>query len=165
MCIVIINGPNLNLLGRRETSIYGTQSMEQVLLDIQRAYPDLHLIYKQSNHEGDLIDWLQEYGMPASSMYGEDMLESNLHPIQGIILNAGGYTHTSVALRDAVAACQVPVVELHISDIYQREEFRRVSLLTDVATHAVIGKGVAGYQQAVAWILQEEHTLQKHTSR
>ena len=68
MCIVIINGPNLNLLGRRETSIYGTQSMEQVLLDIQRAYPDLHLIYKQSNHEGDLIDWLQEYGMPASSM-------------------------------------------------------------------------------------------------
>lgn len=165
MCIVIINGPNLNLLGRRETNVYGTQSMEQVLLDIQRAYPDLHLIYKQSNHEGDLIDWLQEYGMPASSMYGEDMLESNLRPIQGIILNAGGYTHTSVALRDAVAACQVPVVELHISNIYQREEFRRVSLLTDVATHAVIGKGVAGYQQAVAWILQEEYTLQKHTSR
>ena len=98
-------------------------------------------------------------------MYGDDMLEPNLRPIQGIILNAGGYTHTSVALRDAVAACQVPVVELHISDIYQREEFRRVSLLTDVATHAVIGKGVAGYQQAVAWILQEEHTLQKHTSR
>jgi 3-dehydroquinate dehydratase-2 len=93
------------------------------------------------------------------------MLESNLRPIQGIILNAGGYTHTSVALRDAVAACQVPVVELHISDIYQREEFRRVSLLTDVVTHSVIGKGVAGYQQAVAWILQEEHTLQKHTSR
>lgn len=144
MRIVILNGPNLNLLGRREPAIYGTRSMEQVLLDIQRAYPDLYLEYRQSNHEGDLIDWIQEYGLLA---IGDGQCAD------GIVLNAGGYTHTSVALRDAVACSQVPVVEVHVSDITQREEFRRVSLLTDVCAHSVIGQGTDGYRQAVAWIL------------
>jgi 3-dehydroquinate dehydratase-2 len=141
MRIAIINGPNLNLLGRREPSIYGTKSMEQVLLDIQRAYPDLHFEYRQSNHEGDLIDFVQEIGY---------------HPaFQGIVLNAGGYMHTSVALRDAVACCCLPVVEVHISDITQREAFRRVSLLTDVCAHTIIGHGTDGYLEAVQWIINQ----------
>lgn len=144
MRIVILNGPNLNLLGRREPAIYGTRSMEQVLLDIQRAYPEVYLEYRQSNHEGDLIDWVQESGLLAMG---------NGQWADGIVLNAGGYTHTSVALRDAVACSQVPVVEVHVSDITQREEFRRVSLLTDVCAHSVIGQGTDGYRQAVAWIL------------
>ena len=141
MRIVILNGPNLNLLGRREPAIYGTRSMEQVLLDIQRAYPDVYLEYRQSNHEGDLIDWVQEFGAKAIS------------ETDGIVLNAGGYTHTSVALRDALVCSTIPVVEVHISDITQREEFRRLSLLTDVCAYSVIGQGTDGYQQAVEWIL------------
>ena len=143
MRIVIINGPNLNLLGKREPSIYGIRSMEQVLVDIKRAHPNVYLEYHQSNHEGDLIDWVQEFGL----------LALNQEPCDGIVLNAGGYTHTSVALRDAVACCQVPVVEVHISNITQREEFRRVSLLTDICTHAIIGHGTDGYMQAIEWIL------------
>ena len=141
MKIVILNGPNLNLLGRREPSIYGTCSMEQVLVDIQRSYPEVHLEYHQSNHEGDLIDWIQAFGMND----GEN--------VKGLVLNAGGYTHTSVALRDAVACCQVPVIEVHISDITQREEFRRVSLLTAVCAHSIIGHGTNGYKEAVEWIV------------
>lgn len=143
MRIVILNGPNLNLLGKREPHIYGTQSMEQVLVDIQRTYPEVHFEYYQSNHEGDLIDWVQKYGL----------LNLNDEPCDGIILNAGGYTHTSIALRDAIACCRIHVVEVHISDIAMREEFRRVSLLSDVCTHAIIGEGVVGYKNAVAWFL------------
>ena len=146
MKIVIINGPNLNLLGKREPAIYGTRSMEQVLVDIQRAHMDIHLTYLQSNHEGDLIDWIQEHGC------------ANLEKeVDGIVLNAGGYTHTSVALRDAVACAQVPVVEVHISDISQREEFRRTSLLTDVCAHSIIGHGTDGYNEAIEWLLEASH--------
>lgn len=144
MRIAIINGPNLNLLGKREPSIYGTRSMEQVLLDIQRMYPNVYFEYRQSNHEGMLIDWVQELGQ----------LLVQQEPYDGIILNAGGYTHTSVALRDAVACTQVPVVEVHISDIAQRETFRRISLLTDVCQHSIIGHGIDGYQEAVDWIIK-----------
>lgn len=142
--IVILNGPNLNWLGRREAAMYGTQSMEQVMLDIQRCYPDVYFTYYQSNHEGDLIDRLQE---PL------EQVSRGLDPVTGVVLNAGGYTHTSVALRDAVAMCPVPVVELHITDISQREAFRRVSLLTDVCAHSIIGHGTAGYAEAVQWLL------------
>ena len=145
MRIVILNGPNLNLLGKREPHIYGTQSMEQVLVDIQRTYPEARLEYYQSNHEGDLIDWVQKYGL----------LNLKDEPCDGIVLNAGGYTHTSIALRDAIACCQIPVVEVHVSDIAQREEFRCVSLLRDVCAHAIIGKGVAGYKQAIEWIIKK----------
>ena len=106
--------------------------MEQVMVDIQRRYPDVYFTYYQSNHEGDLIDKLQE---PLElQARGEE-------PIAGIVLNAGGYTHTSVALRDAVTLCPVPVVEVHVTDIAHREAFRRVSLLTDVCAHSIIGHG------------------------
>lgn len=150
MKIVIINGPNLNLLGRREVGIYGTKSMEQVMLDIQRAYPDVHFEYRQSNHEGDLIDWIQEMGIAHRL---EDARDASYRlKVKGIVLNAGGYTHTSVALRDAVACAEVPVVEVHISDITKREEFRRVSLLTDVCAHTIMGHGTDGYKEAVEWI-------------
>lgn len=149
MRIVIINGPNLNLLGRREPNIYGVRPMEQVLLDIQYAYPELYLEYYQSNHEGDLIDWIQEHGIGASGLDVKD------EELWGIVLNAGGYTHTSVALRDAVACSSVPVVEVHVSDITQREAFRHISLLTDVCAHTIMGKGADGYRQAVEWIISK----------
>ena len=179
MKIVILNGPNLNLLGRREPSIYGNKSMEQVLVDIQRAYPDVHFEYRQSNHEGDLIDWVQGYGLEDASLqfsgrpkgYGlEDACQEAVvcrsatpvdrpsgcsKEVKGIVLNAGGYTHTSVALRDAVACSKIPVVEVHISDITQREEFRRVSLLTDVCAHTIMGHGTDGYKESIEWILGE----------
>ena len=142
--IVILNGPNLNWLGRREAAMYGTLSMEQIMLDLQQSYPDVYFTYYQSNHEGDLIDRLQE---PL------EQVSRGLEPVTGVVLNAGGYTHTSVALRDAVAMCPVPVVELHITDISQREAFRRVSLLTDVCAHSIIGHGTAGYAEAVQWLL------------
>jgi 3-dehydroquinate dehydratase-2 len=135
MKILILNGPNLNRLGTRKPEIYGSKTMAQILLDIQRALPEVRLTYFQSNHEGDLIDQIQAF-------------EGD-----GIVLNAGGYSHTSVALRDAVEECEVPVVEVHISNIKAREPFRQVSLLTDVCAHSIIGKGTGGYVEAVEWIL------------
>lgn len=169
MKILIINGPNLNLLGKREPSIYGTRSMEQVLVDIQRAYPEVHFEYRQSNHEGDLIDWVQEMGVAhrLEDAYQQAVDSRSATPvdrplgcsrdIKGIVLNAGGYTHTSVALRDAVACSSVPVVEVHISNIAERETFRRVSLLTDVCQHSIIGHGTDGYREAVEWVVKGEN--------
>ena len=135
MKILILNGPNLNRLGTRKPEVYGTRTMAQILLDIQRQWPDVFFTYFQSNHEGDLIDQIQAF-------------EGD-----GIVLNAGGYSHTSVALRDAVEECEVPVVEVHISDITKRESFRQTSLLTDVCAHSIIGKGTDGYLKAVEWLL------------
>lgn len=145
MQIAIINGPNLNLLGRREPTMYGTRSMEQVMVDLQHTYTYIYMEYRQSNHEGDLIDWVQEFGGMKTSL--------NTEPFDGIILNAGGYTHTSVALRDAVACTTVPVIEVHISDISQREAFRRVSLLSDVCAHTIMGHGTEGYREAIEWLI------------
>ena len=145
MQILILNGPNLNRLGTRKPEIYGTRTMAQILLDIQRQWPDVHFVYKQSNHEGDLIDWIQEAN--------EQSPMTNDQSPTGIVLNAGGYSHTSVALRDAVEESEVPVVEVHISDITKREPFRRTSLLTDVCAHSIIGKGVKGYEEAVQYII------------
>lgn len=136
MKILILNGPNLNRLGLRKPEIYGSKSMAQILLDIQRRWPELYLTYFQSNHEGDLIDQIQAF-------------EGD-----GIVLNAGGYSHTSVALRDAVEECEVPVVEVHISDITMREPFRQMSLLTDVCTHSIIGKGTDGYEEAIKYLIE-----------
>ena len=138
MKILILNGPNLNRLGTRKPEIYGTQTMAQILLAIQRQWPEVFFTYVQSNHEGDLIDAIQGFD-------GE-----------GIILNAGGYTHTSVALRDAVEDCEVPVVEVHISDIRQREPFRQQSLLTDVCAHSIIGHGTKGYEEAVQYLVSAD---------
>ena len=135
MKILILNGPNLNRLGMRKPEIYGTQTMAQILLAIQRQWPEVFFTYVQSNHEGDLIDAIQNFD-------GD-----------GIVLNAGGYTHTSVALRDAVEDCEVPVVEVHISDIRQREPFRQQSLLTDVCAHSIIGHGTKGYEEAIEYLL------------
>ena len=139
MKVLILNGPNLNRLGTRKPEIYGTKTMAQILLDIQRALPEVYLTYFQSNHEGDLIDQIQAF-------------EGN-----GIVLNAGGYSHTSVALRDAVEDCEVPVVEVHISDIKTREPFRRISLLTDVCAHTITGHGINGYKEAVEFIIALSH--------
>ncbi len=146
MKILILNGPNLNRLGTRKPELYGSKSMAQVLLDIQRAWPEVWLEYFQSNHEGDLIDKIQ-------SINDELMDCCNDEGVSGIVLNAGGYSHTSVALRDAVEECEVPVVEVHISDITKREPFRQTSLLTDVCAHSIIGKGTDGYLKAVEWLL------------
>ena len=136
MKILILNGPNLNRLGIRKPEIYGSRTMAQILLDIQRNWPDVHFVYKQSNHEGDLIDWIQE-----------------ANDVTGIVLNAGGYSHTSVALRDAVEESEVPVVEVHISDIHAREPFRNIDLLADVCAHTIIGHGTDGYKEAVEHII------------
>ena len=138
MKILILNGPNLNRLGTRKPEIYGTQTMAQILLAIQRQWPEVFFTYVQSNHEGDLIDAIQDFD-------GD-----------GIILNAGGYTHTSVALRDAVEDCEVPVVEVHISDIRQREPFRQQSLLTEVCAHSIIGHGTKGYEEAIEYLLSAD---------
>ncbi|MBR6017506.1 MAG: 3-dehydroquinate dehydratase [Paludibacteraceae bacterium] len=149
MKIAILNGPNLNRLGTRKPEVYGTQSMAQILLDIQQRWPDVHFVYRQSNHEGDLIDWIQGVTGDGLAVTGD----ASLNDVKGIVLNAGGYSHTSVALRDAVEESEVKVVEVHISDIRKREAFRRESLLTDVCAHSIIGKGVAGYAEAVAWLI------------
>ena len=135
MKILILNGPNLNRLGVRKPEIYGSRTMAQILLDIQQSWPEVRFTYFQSNHEGDLIDLLQEF-------------EGD-----GIVLNAGGYSHTSVALRDAVEECAVPIVEVHISDIHAREPFRNTDLLTDVCAHTIIGHGTNGYKEAVEHII------------
>ena len=150
--ILILNGPNLNRLGLRKPEVYGSKSMAQILLEIQQIWPEVHFTYKQSNHEGDLIDWIQEAndGISAALPLNGD---ASLNDVKGIVINAGGYSHTSVALRDAVEESDVPVVEVHISDIRTREPFRQVSLLTDVCAHNIIGKGTDGYKLGVEWIL------------
>ena len=144
MKILILNGPNLNRLGLRKPEVYGSKSMAQILLEIQRNWLDVHFVYKQSNHEGDLIDWLQEAnekGQISNDLYA------------GIVLNAGGYSHTSVALRDAVEESEVPVVEVHISDIHAREPFRNRDLIADVCARTIMGHGTDGYKEAVEHIL------------
>ena len=144
MKILILNGPNLNRLGKRKPEIYGSRTMAQILLEIQRNWLDVHFVYKQSNHEGDLIDWIQE---------ANDKGQISNDQYAGIVLNAGGYSHTSVALRDAVEESEVPVVEVHISDTHAREPFRNIDLIADVCAHTIIGHGTDGYKEAVEHIL------------
>ena len=135
--IAIINGPNLNLLGIREPELYGNQSLDDYLQQLVASRPDVEFTLYQSNHEGDLIDELQRVGFTAD----------------GIVLNAGGYTHTSIALADAIAAITSPVVEVHITDITQREPWRRHSMLTPVCATTIMGHGLDGYRQAVDYLL------------
>ena len=135
--IEIINGPNLNLTGKREPSIYGYTTMEEMVDSLRQQYPDVEIGYYQSNVEGELINRLHEVGFTAD----------------GIILNAGGYSHTSVAIHDAVAAITTPVVEVHISNIYAREEYRRHSLLSDVCLGVICGLGLNGYRYALEALL------------
>lgn len=134
--ITIINGPNLNLLGSRETGIYGERNFESYLMELRSRYADVEIVYYQSNVEGEIINALQ-----AATAY------------DGIVLNAGGYTHTSVSIRDAIAAIAAPVVEVHISNIYAREEFRHHSLLSPVCRGVIAGLGLDGYRLALEALL------------
>ena len=133
MKIQIINGPNLNLLGLREPVIYGSQSFEDYLLELKSVYSILEIDYFQSNVEGELINKLHEVGFE----------------YDGIIINAGGYTHTSVAIADAIAGINTPVIEVHISNIYAREEFRHVSLTGKNCRGVLTGFGLDGYRLAL----------------
>jgi len=133
MKILIINGPNLNLLGKREPLIYGTQTFDEYFVELQMQFPTIELHYYQSNVEGELINKLHEVGFS----------------FDGIILNAGGYTHTSVALADAVAAIKTTVIEVHISNIFAREEFRHISLLSKHCKGIISGLGLEGYKLAL----------------
>ena len=133
MKIAVINGPNLNLLGSREPDIYGRQSFEEYLKHLQEVFPSVEFVYFQSNVEGEIIDKIQEYGFS----------------FDGIILNAGGFTHTSVAIADAVAAVKTPVVEVHISNIFAREDYRHISFLGRHCQGSVSGFGLDSYRLAV----------------
>lgn len=135
--ISIINGPNLNLLGIREPDVYGNETFSSFFQSLQLKYPQVSLKYYQSNIEGELINFLHDVGFTAS----------------GIIFNPGGYTHTSVALRDAIAAINSPVIEVHISNIAAREEFRQVSLLAPKCVGSISGLGLKGYELALQYFL------------
>ena len=133
MKIQIINGPNLNLLGVREKSIYGNTGFESYLEDLRKQYPDIQLDYYQSNVEGELINKLHEIGFS----------------YDGVVLNAGAYTHTSVAIADAIAAINTPVIEVHISNVYKREEFRHHSMLAASCKGVIAGFGLDSYRLGV----------------
>jgi 3-dehydroquinate dehydratase II len=137
MQIAIINGPNLNLLGKRETDIYGNKSFEDYLGELKQKYPQVQFSYFQSNVEGELVNELQRVG------YSYD----------GIILNPAGYTHTSVAIGDAVAAIKTPVVEVHISNVHAREDFRKLSHVSGKSAGSIFGLGLKGYELAVIYLL------------
>lgn len=140
MKIIIINGPNLNLLGVREKSIYGDQSFEQYFEGLKEKFGQVTLTYFQSNHEGELIDKIHEIGFD----------------YDGIVLNAGGLTHSSVALTDAVAAVKTPVAEVHISNIFKREAFRHHSFLSKNCIGIISGFGLDGYRMAIEHFLQSK---------
>ena len=133
MTLHIVNGPNLNLLGQREPEKYGSTSFEAHLDNLRAQFSEVELAYFQSNVEGELINHLHDVGFTSD----------------GIVLNAGGYTHTSVALRDAVAAVEAPVIEVHIPNVHARESFRHVSLLSPVCSGVICGLGLEGYAAAL----------------
>ena len=137
--ILLLNGPNLNLLGKREPGIYGSQSFEDYFQDLKTRYPEVELHYFQSNHEGALLDKIHEVGFS----------------FEGIILNAGAYTHTSVALADAIKAVSATVVEVHISNVFAREAFRHHSYLSPVCKGILSGFGIKGYEMALRFLLED----------
>ena len=139
MKILVINGPNLNLLGTREKSVYGDQTFESYFETLTAKYPNIDFEYYQSNVEGELINKLHEVGFS----------------YDGIILNAGAYTHTSVAISDAIAGINTPVVEVHISNIHAREEFRHTSLITSNCAGMITGFGLKGYEMAVFYLIDK----------
>lgn len=136
--IQIINGPNLNLLGKREPTVYGNQSFEAYFQELTKLFPEVQLEYFQSNSEGTIIDKLHETGFT----------------FDGIILNGGAYTHTSIAIADAIRAITVPVVEVHISNVFQREEFRHHSFLSEACKGCIVGFGLDSYRLAVEAVLR-----------
>lgn len=134
MKIQIINGPNLNMLGRREPGIYGSSSFETYLPGLMATYPDIEMDYYQSNIEGELIDKMQQVGFGGCD---------------GIVLNAGAYTHTSIALQDCIRSLRVPVIEVHISNVHRREEFRHRSMISCACMGVICGFGLDSYRLAV----------------
>jgi 3-dehydroquinate dehydratase-2 len=144
MKIQIINGPNLNLLGKRETSIYGNQSFEDYFESLKKRFSVMELHYYQSNVEGEIINKLHEVGFS----------------FDGIILNAGAYTHTSVAIHDAVGGIKTPVIEVHISNVYAREEFRHKSLITSKCVGLLTGFGMEGYALALTYLRDSKKSNQ-----
>lgn len=139
MKILILNGPNLNLLGKREPEIYGSTSFEDYFETLKTKFPDLELHYFQSNIEGKIIDKIHEVGFD----------------FDAILINAGGYTHTSVAISDAIAGVTTPVLEVHISNIYKREEFRHKSIITKECIGMISGLGLKGYELGIRFFLKQ----------
>ena len=139
MRIVIINGANLNMLGKREPEIYGNMDFSTYLNELKSHHSNVQIDYFQSNIEGEIVNLIQENGFNC----------------EGIVLNAGGYTHTSVAIADAVAAVKVPVIEVHISNIFAREEERKLSLLSKYSKGIISGLGLGGYELAVIWLIKK----------
>ncbi len=137
--ITIINGPNLNLLGKREPGVYGTASFDDCLADLIQKYPSVHFSYFQSNIEGEIVDAIQKAG------FEQD----------GIIINPAAYTHTSVAIGDAIAAIQTKVIEVHISNVHAREDFRKISHVSAKAVGSIVGLGLRGYHLATAWFVDQ----------
>ena len=140
MKIQIINGPNINLLGKREPSIYGSVTFEEYLAELRKKYPDVELGYFQSNVEGEIIDIIQQTGFD----------------VDGIILNAGAYTHTSIALQDAIRSVTSPVVEVHISNVHAREQFRHVSMIACACKGVICGFGLHSYRLALEALLENK---------
>jgi 3-dehydroquinate dehydratase-2 len=138
MRIAIINGPNLNLLGTREPEVYGSKTFEQYFVELQKLFPSVEFSYFQSNIEGEIISQLQQVGFS----------------YDGIIINPGGYTHTSVAIGDAIAAITTPVLEVHISNVHAREEFRKLSHVSAKARGTIVGLGLKGYELAVRYLIE-----------
>jgi 3-dehydroquinate dehydratase II len=137
MKIAIINGPNLNLLGKREPEIYGSTSFEDFLAGLKKKFPSVDISYFQSNVEGEIVNELQKAGFT----------------YDGIILNPAGYTHTSVAIGDAIAAINAPVIEVHISNVHSREDFRKFSHVSGKAVGSIFGLGMKGYELAMQWFI------------
>lgn len=137
MRILIINGPNLNLLGKREPEVYGSTSFEEFFETLKKTFPDIQLEYYQSNVEGELINKIHEVGFSYDA----------------ILLNAGGYTHTSVAISDAIAGVTTPTLEVHISNIYKREEFRHKSIISKSCVGMISGLGLKGYELGIRYFL------------
>jgi len=140
MKIAIINGPNLNLLGTREPGIYGSQTFEEYFEQLKQLFPSVEFSYYQSNVEGELINEIQRVGFVAD----------------GMIMNPGGYTHTSVAIGDAIAAVKAPLIEVHISNVHAREGFRKLSHVSAKAAGSIIGLGLKGYELAVRWLIDKQ---------
>lgn len=140
MKIQIINGPNINLLGKREPSIYGAVSFEDYLVELRHNYPDIEIAYYQSNVEGEMINKIHEVGFD----------------YDGIVLNAGAYTHTSIALQDAIRAVTAPVVEVHISNVHTREEFRHKSMISCACAGVICGFGLHSYRLAIEALLMRK---------
>jgi 3-dehydroquinate dehydratase-2 len=137
MKIAIINGPNLNLLGTREPEVYGSENFDSFIQSLKQRYPSVEFSYYQSNVEGELINELQRVGFD----------------YDGIILNPGGYTHTSVAIGDAIAAIKTPVIEVHISNVHAREDFRKISHVSAKCKGTISGLGLKGYELALQYFL------------